>query len=77
MKQTIPNLKLNDTAFAEVVEIVSPEIFIVSFGGDLIRIKNESQKPLNVGDIIRVRVVQEKPLQFQMKLNNFNYDRLA
>lgn len=66
MKPTIQTLKLGDFISAQVIENVGDGESILSFHGDLLRVKNESPQPLVVGDTVMVRVVTVRPLQFQV-----------
>ena len=66
MKFTLHKLKIGDLLRAQVVEMVNPAEYIVSFYGDLIRVRNESQKTLAVNERVLVRVIAIKPLAFQM-----------
>jgi len=66
MKTTIHRLRIGDKVWAQVLELLSNEEMIVNFNGDLIRVRNESQKPLYVGDKVLVQAVAIRPLQFQI-----------
>ena len=66
MKFTVHKLRVGDQVWAQVVEHVSPDEFIVSFHGDLTRVRNESLKKLKLNEKILVRVLTVKPLEFQL-----------
>lgn len=69
MKTTIPALKPGDRLIADVVEVVSPEICILSVHGDLVRVQNNSQQVLKPNMTVYVRVATVAPLQFQLITN--------
>lgn len=66
MKFTINKLKVGDKVWAQIVEHISASEFIVSFQGDLIRVRNESLRALSINDKVLVRVVAISPLAFQL-----------
>lgn len=66
MKFTLHKMKIGDRVWAQIVEHVSQDEFIVSFQGDLIRVRNESFKHLSINDKVLVRVVALNPLAFQL-----------
>ena len=66
MKHVIHKLRVGDKVWAQVVEILPDQMMIVSFYGDLVRVKNESPKSFRVGDKVLVRAAQLQPLQFQI-----------
>ncbi|OFZ17845.1 MAG: hypothetical protein A2Z20_05695 [Bdellovibrionales bacterium RBG_16_40_8] len=55
---------------AQVVEHVSAYEFIVSFNGDLVRVRNESLQSLGINDKVLVRVVATLPLAVQLVYEN-------
>jgi len=65
MKFTLNRLRIGDTLTAQVVERVRANEYIVSFRGDLIRVRSENPKPLAVHERVLVRVVALNPLAFQ------------
>jgi ribosomal protein L19 len=70
MKKQLPYLKLGDTINVQIIEVIDGETFIVSFSGDLIRVKNSSTKDLRVQTEVKVRVMSLSPLQFQLVRKN-------
>ena len=66
MKFTLHKLKIGDLVWAQVVELASADECIVSFQGDLIRVKNQSLTQLSTHDKVLVRVVTVRPLIFQL-----------
>jgi hypothetical protein len=66
MKFTLHKLKIGDQVWAQVVEHVSSEEFIVSFHGDLIRVRNESLKAFALDEKVLVKVTAVNPLSFQL-----------
>lgn len=66
MKFTLHRLKIGDVVRAQIVELFADGECIVSFQGDLIRLRNESVAKLQLSDKILVRVIATRPLLFQM-----------
>lgn len=66
MKFTVHKLKIGDLVRAQVVEYLSDKECIVSFHGDLVRVKNESATALVPNDKVLVRVIAIHPLTFQV-----------
>lgn len=66
MKLHIPHLKIGDEVTVEVVEALGLDVCIVSFNGDLVRVKNESKKILEPQMRLRARVLSLDPLQFHI-----------
>lgn len=66
MKFTVDRLQVGELVKAEVVESVSSTELIVSFHGDLVRIRNASFRKLSMGDIVELRVIQLHPLKFHL-----------
>ena len=65
MKNTIYKLRVGDQIWAQVVEHISASEFIVSFQGDLVRVRNESLCSLKPDEKILVRVMSLAPLSVQ------------
>lgn len=66
MKFTLPYLKKGEVVQAKVIEVISPSTFIVSFNGDLIRVRNSSGQKFSTGDTVKLKVSQLRPLSFQI-----------
>lgn len=66
MKPVISALRLNQKVWALVEEVLSSSSVIVNLGGDLMRVRNESQRTLRVGQRIQLKVAGIEPLQFQL-----------
>ncbi len=66
MKFTLNKLKIDDHVWAQIVETISPSEFIVSFQGDLTRVRNESLKALAINEKVLVKVTAINPLAFQL-----------
>jgi hypothetical protein len=66
MKFTVHKLRIGDHVWAQVMEHVGEQELIVSFYGDLIRVRNESLRQLHLGDKVLVRVAAINPLAFQL-----------
>lgn len=69
MKFTLNKLRIGDQVWAQIVENVSASEFIVSFQGDLVRIRNESFRALAINEKVLVKVVAVSPLAFQLLLS--------
>ncbi len=69
MKSTIHKLRVGDQIWAQIVENISDSEFIVSFQGDLVRVRNESLSSLKCNEKILVRVVALSPLAVQIVKN--------
>lgn len=72
MKFTVHKLKIGDQVWAQIVENVSSSEIIVSFHGDLIRVRNESQCVLSLNEKVLLRVIALSPLSFQLISNGAN-----
>lgn len=66
MKFTVHRLRIGDLVWAQIVEFVGADECIVSFQGDLIRVRNESMNKLSINEKILVRVTAINPLAFQL-----------
>lgn len=66
MKFTLNKLRIGDQVLAQIVENVSSSEFIVSFCGDLVRVRNESLCALSLNEKVLVKVVAVSPLAFQL-----------
>jgi hypothetical protein len=66
MKHTVHRLRVGDQVWAQIVERVSSTEFIVSFYGDLIRVRNESPNAFVAGDKVLVRATSLSPLSFKL-----------
>lgn len=64
MKRTLPHLELGDQVYGTLVEKISSQYWIVSFYGDLVRIKNISPRTFQVGEKIPLKVQGINPLKF-------------
>jgi hypothetical protein len=66
MKFVIQSLQFGDVIEAVVTEILSEDEVIMSFKGDLLRVQNQSLKPLELGQKINCRVSAVDPLRFEI-----------
>lgn len=66
MKQTLPQLALQQKVWALIEEVLDNEDLIVSFQGDLIRVQNQSGKKFRPGQRIQLKVTALEPLGFQL-----------
>lgn len=75
MKAALRKLQINDVVSAQIVEAVAPGEFVVSFEGDLLRVKNSSGQNFNAGSYVLLRVTAIAPLQFQLsRAGNGNFE---
>jgi hypothetical protein len=63
-------LEKGQTVLAKVIEKVSDGVLIVSIYGNLIRVVNESNNPIQINQVIQLTVTHQDPLQF--KIENFS-----
>jgi hypothetical protein len=66
MKFVMHKLRIGDLVWAQVVECIGTSEFIVSFQGDLIRVRNESLTQLPLDEKVLVKVASVNPLTFQL-----------
>ena len=66
MRFTLANVKKGDILQARVSEVLSADEFIVDFSGDLMRIKNKTQRSLRAGQFVSLIVFQVSPLGFRL-----------
>ncbi len=66
MKQTLPQLTLDQKVWAIIEEVMTNDDLIVSFQGDLIRVQNQSSRKFRPGQRIQLKVTAVTPLAFQL-----------
>jgi hypothetical protein len=66
MKSQIHKLRIGDLLWATIEEVITANEYIVSFQGDLVRVKNQTQKVFQSSEKMLVRVIAIDPLEFQM-----------
>lgn len=66
MKFVLHDLKIGQSLEGRVAEILPDDGLIISFAGDLIRVSNETHRPLKTGDHVTVAVRATGPLRFQL-----------
>lgn len=66
MKFTLKDLQIGESLSGRVAEVLSDGDFILSFSGDLLRVHNETRRPLKIGDPVTVIVKAVDPLRFQL-----------
>lgn len=66
MKFVVRDLKLGESLNGQVEEILSGDDLLINFGGDLLRVHNETRRPLRIGDSVTVVVRALEPLRFQL-----------
>lgn len=61
---------------AKVIEVLPDKACIVSFNGDLVRVKNSTGRIFLAGDTVKLKVSQLDPLSFQIPTSsNRHLDR--
>lgn len=66
MKKSLELLKTGDLVTAEVLELTSDRYLIVSFSGDLLRIRNKTGQGFRPGEKVELVVIAIEPLSFQL-----------
>lgn len=66
MKQTLPQLVVDQKVWAIIEEVMTNQDLIVSFQGDLIRVQNQSGRNFRPGQRIQLKVTAVVPLAFQL-----------
>ena len=66
MKFVIGSLKVGDRIVGRVAEVIDATNIIISFGGDLIRVHNESRRSFKAGDKVDCYVTGTQPLAFRL-----------
>lgn len=66
MKFILHGLRQGQKLWATVEEVLKTGELIVNFGGDLVRVANQTQRNLRHGQRIQVMVTAIKPLQFRL-----------
>ena len=67
MKFVLRDLKLGEALRARVEECLSGGELIINFGGDLLRVHNETGRELRVGDPVTLVVRGVSPLRFSLQ----------
>lgn len=67
MKFVVRDLKLGDTLDGRITELLPNDEMIVSFGGDLMRVHNETRRPLSEGQVVTLVVKALDPLRFHLQ----------
>jgi hypothetical protein len=66
MKSHLPHLKLGEIVVATVIDNLPDYELLLDVTGDLIRVANETRKPILKGTRIQLRVTAIQPLQFRL-----------
>lgn len=66
MKFVLSRARKGDLLEARVLELQRDGSFVISFHGDLVRVKNESQRSLNEGDLVLLEILTVEPLGFRL-----------
>lgn len=69
MKDVLKNLQLNENLSGKVVEIFPDGELLMSFSGSLIRVQNESNQPLQLGQVVTVIVKAISPIRLKLRQN--------
>jgi hypothetical protein len=68
MKRHVAKFLPGDIVSGYIVEILAHDELIVSFQGDLIRVRNEAECEITHGQLVNLRVTGVNPLRFQALL---------
>lgn len=71
------NLKRGQRIRAQVEEVISSEIVIVSFQGKLVRVANSTSNRINRGDVLDLQVVGIQPLEFRFFVRTNSFERMV
>jgi hypothetical protein len=66
MKFVLSTLKMGERLKGRVVEILPDGEIIINFGGDLLRVHNETSKTLALGSSVTLVVTAVRPLRFHL-----------
>lgn len=67
MKFFVQRLQPGDVVDAHIVELLDHHAAIINFAGDLLRVQNETNEKLKVGDRVTLTVAAINPLRFQLQ----------
>lgn len=62
----LQELQLNQSLRGSVIEILSEDELLMSFNGALVRVHNETRRPMKVGQVISVIVKAIEPVRLQL-----------
>jgi hypothetical protein len=66
MKPTLHSLRRNQEVWALVEEILVHDEVVINFSGDLIRVQNQTGRPLRTGQRVLLQVQSLEPLGFKL-----------
>lgn len=66
MKFTLPNLKLGQRVEAKIIEVIGEKAVVANFRGDLLRIANQTGRPMKPGQVINLEITALRPLKFKL-----------
>ena len=66
MKPYLKNLRLGQRVWALVEENIAQGEVIINFSGDLVRVLNQSLRPLRVGQRVLLQVEAISPIQLRL-----------
>ena len=66
MKATLLRVKRGDRLRARILELQAGGDILISFDGDILRVRNETNRALRVGQVVTVFVIETSPLRFQL-----------
>ena len=66
MKFVLSRARKGDLLEARIIEMQRDGSFIISFHGDLVRVKNETERTLAEGDLVLLEILTVEPLGFRL-----------
>lgn len=66
MKPVLRNLKLGQQVWAVVEEVIAQNEVVINFSGDLLRVKNQTNKNLRPGQRVQVQIEEIFPLKLKL-----------
>ena len=77
MKQFLQTLQKGQSISVNVVEVQPDRQILVSYRGELFRVKNTSGRRFNIGEKIILVVAQKEPLEFSLAGEQRLFSRLV
>ncbi len=66
LKRALQGLKLGDLVQGRVEEVMLSDDVLINFGGNLLRVHNETKRPFREGDSVTLIVKTVDPIRFQL-----------
>jgi hypothetical protein len=66
LKRALQGLKLGDLVQGRVEEVMLSDDVLINFGGNLLRVHNETKRPFREGDPVTLIVKAVDPIRFQL-----------